>query len=58
MIFSICLFAVTASLSHVIDVQMAEENVKFFGKAKYLLLVFKDGYSLPLTIKATKGSGE
>lgn len=49
---------VTASLSHVIDVQMAEENVKFFGKAKYLLLVFKDGYSLPLAIKATKGSGE
>ncbi|PIK47230.1 hypothetical protein BSL78_15919 [Apostichopus japonicus] len=49
---------VTAPLSHVIDAQMAEDEVKFFGKAKYLLLVFKDGYSLPLTIKATRGSGE
>lgn len=49
---------VTAFLSHVTDVRMEEEDVRYFGRARYLLLVFRDGYSLPLTVKATKGSGE
>ncbi|XP_072043757.1 cytochrome b-245 chaperone 1-like [Amphiura filiformis] len=49
---------VQASLEEISGVEVEQEDIRFFGRGKCVLLNFISGFSLPITEKCTLGSGK